>query len=193
MWLEIATTLVSAGLFTYAMARRMRDEGDDPTRHPIRRALLGIVRSMPGRRLKDLWRPSGLSRGSVEYHMRILERAARVHAVRSAGEVRFFPVEGGPRDPGSWSALLYGRNLELSELIASHPEWCQKDFADRLGIPRKEFRRYLRRLAAAELVLARRDKYRMRYVPTPRLREILPLVQRQLEQERLQAGGGGRP
>jgi predicted transcriptional regulator len=178
MWVELATVVaVSLGAALFGMARRDKTSAQQAAKHPARNALLRVIQRMPGKRLRDLWRASGLARGTVEHHIRVLERAALVKARRSGGEVRFFPADLEPRVVESWSAVLYGRNRELSALMIEHPDWCQKDFTDRLGIPRKEFRRYLRRLAQADLVQERRDRYRMRYQPSERLREILPRVQ----------------
>lgn len=176
MWSEFVAFVSGVGIVAfYSMVRREKTTPGRAAEHRLRGRLLQWIRGRPGIRLAELWRAAGAPRGTVQYHLLVLERAERVRSMREPRTRRYFPLEGGP-PADVLAALLAGRILEMVALVLDHPGWCQQDFMRALKLRRKTVRRYADRLAAAQLVKEQRDQFRLRYFPTPRLKEVLPEV-----------------
>lgn len=176
MWDALASIVWILGLVTfYAMVRREKTSPARAADHSMRARLVEWIRGRPGIRLSELWRAAGAPRGTIKYHLLVLERAEKIRSVEEPHTSRYFPPDGGP-PPDALSALLAGRILEMAKTLVDRPGLCQKEFADALGLQRKTVRHYATRLLEAKLVDAHRDQFRMRYFPTDRLLEVLPMV-----------------
>lgn len=84
-----------AGLLRQRPPRPLRRE--ELLRSPIRAAIVREVQRTPGIHYRELARVLGLSNGSLEYHLHLMERANILRPVRTNGRTLCFDAEAPPR------------------------------------------------------------------------------------------------
>lgn len=184
MWLEfLSAAALLIGLFGFGMVRRDKTSSKQATDQRLRSWLARLVGRKPGARLAALWRAAGVSRGSVTYHLNVLERVGIITVDREHGAARFYTSGDVVQQAPAIAVLRGGGVGALVELVLDNPGRCQVELAKVLGIGRKTFREYVDRLQAEDLVEERRDRTKRRYYPTPRLEELARLMNRDFSEE----------
>lgn len=109
-WSDIAkvsiwATLASATMVAlYAMAKHAwvlfsRFHNNEAQRHPLRRALLDLIRQNPGLHVHALAGSANVGEGRARYHLEFLERHELVVSRRVGRERRFWLPNEQPRNP----------------------------------------------------------------------------------------------
>jgi predicted transcriptional regulator len=124
--------------------------------HDLRRAIVRAVSEHPGQSVAELARMHGVDPKTIVHHLRMLERAHRVHPV-SVGRARRWFAPGAP--PDAKPPPRFVRALEALRAGARSPA----ELARALGIPRGTAGGLLRGLA--RLGLARKDPDAWRVSP----------------------------
>lgn len=178
MPLDFLVTLIWAGATSgaFAMVRRRKTQPEHLPDHPVRRGILRFIRRNPGARASDVCEGVSGNRGTISYHLRLLEKSGLLQGVASAKEHRYFPPDFEPELLGPAALLLQTQILDLATAIRAQPGIRQFQLARRLSRRRKVIRQQLRRLERAGLIQEERGRQARRYHPTPILDEVLERV-----------------
>lgn len=176
MWWQALLGAVAASLVVFAMVRRDKTGPDQAMEHPIRRRLARLVKRRPGVRLSEMWRALGVARGTVEYHILILQRLGHVQTARDPGATRCFPPDIDAETLERISSLLRGRSLEIAAAVLQWPGMSQQSLRDALAMSPKVCRENLRVLIGAGLLVEQTRHRRKEYHPTNDLQDLLPVI-----------------
>lgn len=163
----------SALLVTVAMARHSSTRRENLARHPVRSAILGTVAAGSGLVLSDLRRRVGCSAGTIQHHLRHLERCGLVTAVSLHHRHWIFPAGVPPETCLGLALLQSGRAWDLAQSLARAPGQAQRDLARGLAASRRAVREQVARLVRHGLALAVPHGRSARYFPTDRLLGLL--------------------
>lgn len=163
----------SLALVAFGMARRRRKTPEEALQNPVRRTLFGRIVLEPGLRLKELFDPKTEPRGTIHYHLSILERVGALTSRFEAGARRYYPADMNPRDLRQRNLLLRGRMLEFVREVAAHPGIGQDQLVRTRKISRKVLRDYVPRLLEEGLLRVEPGTKTKYYHPTEDLHRIL--------------------
>lgn len=149
----------------------------DVAKHSVRQRLLSIITTRPAATIADLSRLVSAKRGTVEYHLRILERAGVIQSFHDLYERRYLLSSRGDPSREQWArriiALRTGRALPLVERVLQHPGVIQVEITKSLGMTRKSVRKYVNVLAREGLLEEKRTPHSSSYYPTRVLERLL--------------------
>ena len=151
------------------MVRRAKTAPENALRDPTRRKLLALILGAPGTRFATLCRTVGLNRGTLRYHLLVLERIGAIRTFRSEHLARYFPPNAESSDIRVTSFLLRGRVLEVVQAMVNQPGISQRELTKGLGLSRKVFRDYADELVQQGLVDEVWESRLRKYYATPRL------------------------
>jgi len=110
--------------------------------NPKRGRLYQLISSDPGITFKKLSQQVSYSVGTLQYHLRILQKEEMIRKEMTNGERSYYAFETRSQGPGHISSWI-GKSRQLSELqrkllkmITSNPEITQNELADALKINR---------------------------------------------------------
>lgn len=138
---------------------------------PLRAKLLNLLHHRPGLRLTQLWKAMGAPRGTILYHLFVLERVGAVESIHGAGVSRYFPKD--TPHINALSLLLRGRILDVADMVQRRPGSSQSELIERLGMNRKLFRSYANLLIEAGLLAEERGWRIRKYFATKHLEDVL--------------------
>ena len=116
-----------------------------PLATPRRELILTILRQEPGRTATDLSRIFSMDRGSVDYHLRRLEKAGRIIAQREGRCIRYY-THGTPR-PNAWGPGT-GEHWRIARALEEEPRIHRiRDLAIKLDMSRERLKTVLTHLA----------------------------------------------
>ncbi len=112
-----------------------------------RRAIYQVINNFPGIHFRELFRKLNMSMGSLEYHLRILERNELVYSKKEGGFTRYF-VKGklGSEDKELASLLQNDRLRKLLFTLVLTPGLSHKSLTEKLGWPKSTISFYLKKL-----------------------------------------------
>src|ERR1041385_7241391 len=160
------------------MARRRQTSSDVVLENPLRRSLFDRILRRPGLRLRELVRNPDEPRGTVHYHLDILERAGALKSRHEGGATRYYPATMDDRAARQIGLLLRGRVLEVVMEIARQPGIGQDQLVRTRRISRKVLRDYVPRLVEAGLLSVEQGPRTKYYQPTDELRRMLDELER---------------
>lgn len=142
--------------------------------HPMRAAIVELVRQSPGILLCDLRRRVGCSAGTIQHHLDLLERRGIVESEQGAQRRHLFLADVDATVRRSFTLLARrGRALEFLRLVGQEPGIQQRLVTDRLSISRKALRDYVEEMQQCGLIDTEVVGGRRLYRPTPSLAELL--------------------
>ncbi len=104
--------------------------------HEARRAIVHLVRKLPGIRLHELADATGQTQSGVLWHLRTLERAGFVSAQRHQSIRYYTPPNMAPEGRRLAEAMatlrMYGRQAALLQLV--HGPMSRRDLQAELGV-----------------------------------------------------------
>jgi predicted transcriptional regulator len=157
-----------AGLVRYSVTRR-----ENIANSPMRTRILATLRQNPGIRFAALRRLIKCSVGTLQYHLRMLERDDLVSCIRTQS-YRFLFCSDTPQAQRSDLALLgIERIRNVGRAILKQPGVSQRGLTDRLLICRKVLRGYLKRLSEEGFIQEIPRGTSRLYFPSDRLFEYL--------------------
>ncbi len=173
MWgLLIPALLLGLGATAFAIGVQRFGDPSTVVRHPVRQTLLDLIRRRPGAQAAALRRALDANRGTINYHLRMLERAGVVRVNRHQHATRYFPLSERDERVPIVAVLLRGRIVEVVRAIVLSPGISQKQLTRNLPISRKVLRDYADDLGP-ELLQEVRESRTLRYYPTPRLMDAV--------------------
>lgn len=146
---------------------RIRD--DEVLDHPVRREAFDAIQANPGIHHKEIARLLGKGQGTVTHHLRRLEGAGRVRAVRQGRYTCYFAK--GTVDHRLHSAAGALRAAPAQHLLAdivAAPGLGGPELFARASVAQSTLQYHLKRLRDEGLVENRRDGRRMTWHPTQR-------------------------
>lgn len=161
-WVAASLVLVAAAGTWLALPRRwrwapillfsrLRDE--DLLKHPVRASVVEVVRASPGIHYQGLVRQLGVSRGVLEHHLAILQKASLVKEHRWQGTIGYFPVPAPPA--AQCRSLMLARTplaRTMRELIEARPGITVAELATTLGVNYAAASYHVRRFQEAGLL-----------------------------------------
>lgn len=133
--------------------------------HPSRAALLSMIRESPGVATAELSRRSSLAAGTLDHHLRTLEKAGVVKSLL-VGRDRVWFEAGAKRPPlserGSRAAIL--------RAAVEEPGLSKTDLARRLDLALPTILHHVKKLEGSGAVVVERDGASMRVFPRFELR-----------------------
>lgn len=117
--------------------------------HPLRQHLYEQVRAHPGVHFRRLMKALGVSRNTLDHHLRQLSKAGLVQDVYARGRRRFFAAESSPL-PGI--PTLTDRELQILDFLVKSPGSATDRIASALGLSGSCTAYHLRVLRIAGLV-----------------------------------------
>lgn len=139
--------------------------------HPQRLAIVDLVRIRPGIHVKELQRETGMGRGNLEHHLRILMSANLIREQRSKS-LRFFfpPGAADAKAVASAAVLRMPRARRLLAEVQGSPGLSLAEVAEKVGCTYRGAAYHLERLHGLGLAEIRREADALRVYP----RAILP-------------------
>lgn len=146
---------------------------EDALDHPRREKIYEAVKSSPGMNWSQLQRETGLSVGTLMFHLdRLVEEdvISRKDSPRD-NEVLLFAREDEDlwRDPRF--RVLFGNasTRQVAEILSENPGSVAADIAEEIGVTPEAVRYHLSKLEEEDLVNRERDGRQIRYDAAPEL------------------------
>jgi predicted transcriptional regulator len=132
-----------------------------------RRNIYQVIDSHPGIHFRELFRKLKMSMGSLEYHLRILERNELIYSRKEGGFTRYF-VKGklGAEDKEIASLLQNDRLRTLLFTLVLTPGLSHKSLTEKLGWPKSTISFYLKKLLEKGIVEERQRSQKTIYSGT---------------------------
>ena len=180
--METILFAVVVGVVAFAMARFGKTGMEGALRNPKRRWLAWLVSRRPGLGVHAISQEAKIARGTVEWHLAVLEACGEVYELREGRSRRYFSSSTEREEADCIVLLRRGRVLDVVELTVDRPGRTQAELLLDLGMRRNVIRRYADLLVERSLLDERRDGAKRRYFPTPRLMRVLPLLHESSEE-----------
>ncbi|WP_221056839.1 winged helix-turn-helix transcriptional regulator [Methanoculleus chikugoensis] len=133
--------------------------------HETRTAIYDHIRAHPGIRLGTLAEDLGINRGTLRYHLGILQEFGMVAAAAVGGQTGYF--ENRQRySPLEAKVLIHLKNPNTRDILFTlleEPGASRRDLAERLGITASSVSWHLRRLSGDGVVLREKSGADVRY------------------------------
>ena len=139
-----------------------------------RAAILEYLRDHPGCTIADLSKNTGISRGSVKYHLSVLLLERKI-VRKKEGKLMYLFMNGGtdPEKKRMYGYIMSHPKQDLLKIIRSEPGISNKDIAERLGLDRSTVHWHLQQFLDEKMVESRWDGRNMSYSLTPEVEDIL--------------------
>ena len=149
--------LLALKMFFYLGFRRIARNNilDSSTRN----AVYECIKSGPGIRHADLVKHTGLSRGSVSYHLAMLETTGKITSLRMHGDISYFE-NSGKYSQMEQKVLKYLREDTERQILATlytTPSVSRIDLEHLFGLSGPTITWHMKRLAEDGLISVRRD------------------------------------
>ena len=162
-----------------AMVRHAKTLPANVALHLARARILRSVFHGPGKSLAGICDDLALNRGTVAYHLYILERVGAIDSLPRAHTRHFFPPQVEPELQTAFAALRRKRGLEVAAVLLGTPGLEQRELLRRIGMDRKVWAPYRREWAREGLLLEERRGRRIRYHATPKLERLVDVLRSQ--------------
>lgn len=149
------------------------EQGSEALDHPRRRTIHKVVAREPGLNWTQLQRKTGLSVGTLMFHLKRLEGAGAVvrKPSTSDNEVLFFTPENEDlwRDPRT--RILFGNEStrRIAEIISENPGVSVGEIAEELEVTPAAVRYHISKLDDHRLLEHDKEGRRIHYAPTDTL------------------------
>lgn len=145
--------LLLVGLKSLLSSFFTRISRDELLENSTRRELLEAIREDPGVHLAELIEGAGVGNGATRHHLKKLEEADLVRAIKHGGYVRYFPAgEYTETEARQRAALRSGSNREVYEAYRQQPGQSIRQLARRLDMSSSGVHRAIRMLREVDLI-----------------------------------------
>lgn len=134
-----------------------RLEGAEVLEHKVRRAMLKALKRQPGLSFPDLQDLTGLSSGTVEWHLKKLEKEGFITASRDGRTRRYFPKATPPDLKKAVVLLRDPSRRELAHRVLRNPRMPQKTVARDMGLSHATVHHHAKRLQRENLLAKVKD------------------------------------
>jgi len=131
----------------------------------IRSEICGIIRTNPGIHQNALVDKINASRGTVRYHLGILEDFNMINTYNAGGYTRYFPAQGAfDEDAQIFMAFLaQDTSRKIIEFLMENSEATREEIAEMLMVTPSTVSWYMKRMEKAGIILARRTFHKKKY------------------------------
>lgn len=173
-WLQALGSGVLAAAPLVALLARPRLRPDDITQAQKRSQILAAVATEPGISVGRLRHKTGMTWGTLTYHLDILEAAGSVKISREERTRFVFPPADDHNSPSTADRVLAAGNARLiARDIAHHPDTAIADIALRTGVSPRMTYYHVGALAEAGLLRTEGRRRFEKVSGTPRLSALL--------------------
>ena len=140
-----------------------------------RQAVYGLICSDPGVRISELIRDTGLSRGSVTYHLAMLELTRKITLLRTHGDISYFE-NSGKYTPVEQKVLKYLRSETEGRIISAlfhSPHLSRSDLEEILSLSGPTVTWRMKRLSDDGMVHVAKDGRFSSYILQDGIREFV--------------------
>lgn len=133
--------------------------------HPERERIFTFIRDHPGMHFRELERETGINRGTLAYHLGILEQANKLLAFREVGYTRYFENRGrySAFEQKILSSLMNDRKRTIL-LQLSHAPASPAELRENLGITGASVSWHMQWLCNDHLVTSEKTGKNVRYI-----------------------------
>jgi len=169
----VGAWLLLGGLKVVLVKAFTRIAKDDLEDHPVRAAILDVVRAEPGIHDVELSRRLGKGRGAVRHHLGLLTAASLVRKESARGHVGYFPRDADADVRAATMALRSATARRLLETVAAQPGRNVTHLAEDLGVSDTSVKYHLKRLQRVGLVAVEGGRPRTSVRARPLARRML--------------------
>lgn len=141
--------------------------------HSLRKRIIELLQRTPPSTAKALQEELACSRGTVNHHLRILERCGHIKIIRACHQRMFFLPSLDAGQATALAMLRSGRTLEVLMNIRNRPGIAHGGLTQDLEVSRKMMRIYIDRLVATGLVRNEKAAKGFEYYPTRNVELVL--------------------
>jgi predicted transcriptional regulator len=137
--------------------------------HEHRRTIYEIIREKPGLHLSGIVHESGLNRGTIKYHLAVLEMTGKINRVSASGFSMYYKNHDSYTEMEKkilWHLKSDSRSRIMQHLLNSS-SGTRHEIADTLGVSRPTVTWHMQRLIRDEIVSLQKDGKNARYGLTP--------------------------
>lgn len=133
--------------------------------HPLRATVYGYIRKYPGTSFSGIARDTTINRGTLHYHLHILQREGKISELREGGATTYFENNGtySPDEQRILSHIREGPAGEICRFLALRRGATRSDIAHRMGVAPSSVSWHLSRLNGSGVIVAERAGGKTRY------------------------------
>jgi len=144
-----------------------------------RSRIYSCITKNPGIIFSDLIRETGINRGSIAYHLNILEMTGKVSVFKNSGNPGYFE-NSGVYSVTEKTVLKYIRNdkgCRILRLLLEKPDLTRSDIVEHMGQSNSTIGWRMKRLRADELIRTTKNGRTVRYEINP---DVNPYLEKHL-------------
>lgn len=166
-------TLASLKALTYLGYKRV--SGRNLLHNEIRLTIYDHIKKNPGVHYSAIANETGINRGTLRYHLKILQMHDKVRVFHGTGYVRYFGnnMKFNEYDQRVLHHLKNDTSKKILEFLIKNPDALRKDLSDAVGVSGPSVSWYMKRLCADGIVSTSREGWYVRYHLNSEVAEFL--------------------
>lgn len=167
MMLQIAVmpmeTLASFKTVVYLGYKRI--SGRNVLNQGVRSKIYDHIKKNPGVHYSAIANEIGINRGTLKYHLKILQICGKVRVLHGTGYVRYFEnnMKFNEYDQRVLHHLKNDTSKRILEVLVENPDVSRKGLSDAVGVSGPSVSWYMKRLCADGIVSTSREGRHVRY------------------------------
>jgi Bacterial regulatory protein, arsR family len=158
-------------------SRRPRVLPETVLKSSARRALMDAIHQRPGRSRRQLSDLLDMGWGTLDHHLRILERTGHVEIIAGPHVHLVFPKGHAQTEAHKRAAFLYGTSARrVAEFILAHPGCDRADVVNASSTERRTAYYHVHRLLKHGLIRSKRPTRHAELVPADDLAALLAIA-----------------
>jgi len=156
-------TLASLKTLTYLGYKRVSRH--NVLNQAVRSKIYDHIKENPGAHYSAIADETGINRGTLRYHLEILQICGKVRALHSTGYTRYFEnnMKLSEYDQRVLHHLKNDTSKRILEVLVENPDVSRKDLSNVVGVSGPSISWYMKRLCAEGIVSAIKEGRHVRY------------------------------
>ena len=142
-----------------------RVSGHNVLNQAVRSKIYDHIKENPGAHYSAIADETGINRGTLRYHLKILQICSKVRALHGAGCTRYFEnnMKLSEYDQRVLHHLKNDTSKRILEVLVENPDVSRKDLSNVVGVSGPSISWYMKRLCADGIVSAIKEGRHVRY------------------------------
>jgi len=142
-----------------------RVSGHNVLNQGVRSKIYDHIKKNPGAHYSAIADETGINRGTLRYHLKILQICSKVRALHGAGCTRYFEnnMKLSEYDQRVLHHLKNDTSKRILEVLVENPDVSRKDLSNVVGVSGPSISWYMKRLCAEGIVSAIKEGRHVRY------------------------------